>query len=359
MTGSIIPLPNQFELSTNGNLLVSGQLFTYELGTSDPKTTYSDQALTATNTNPIIFDSIGRLNVYGDGAYTFLLEDPDGNEIFRRDTSSFIKGSDISPFMLTVNAAEDAQAAQIALGIPALEAQWAAAISLLPGPTGPQGTIGPTGPQGIQGPAGSTNLNYQIFSSAGSYTWTNPGSDSGTLAIIQGWSDGGGGSFNSGDPTAAAGGPGVYVCVACLLTDLPGSVSGSIGSGGAMNGSFIGSDGQGTTFGSYISLAGGGGGNGNTGIPGAPGYITSIVGLNPVFLTGGFTISGIQASSGSTVGSALGQPTVGYSPTTPWIGSFFGGSGGLSIDNPNAQAPGGGGATGGNGAAGQVRVTVI
>jgi hypothetical protein len=54
-------------------------LHSYESGTTTPKQTFTSQAATATNTNPIVLDADGRCNLWLDsGEYTFRLETPDG-----------------------------------------------------------------------------------------------------------------------------------------------------------------------------------------------------------------------------------------------------------------------------------------
>lgn len=53
-------------------------LHTYESGTTTPKATYTNQAGTVENTNPIELDGAGKCALWlGDGEYTFALHDPD------------------------------------------------------------------------------------------------------------------------------------------------------------------------------------------------------------------------------------------------------------------------------------------
>ncbi len=61
----------------DGLPLVGGKLYTYISGTTTPKATYSDAALSVANTNPIILDARGEAQVRLDsGAYTFVLKTP-------------------------------------------------------------------------------------------------------------------------------------------------------------------------------------------------------------------------------------------------------------------------------------------
>ena len=54
-------------------------LYTYESGTTTPKTTYSDSALTTPNANPIVLNGNGEATIFlGSGAYRFDLKTPAG-----------------------------------------------------------------------------------------------------------------------------------------------------------------------------------------------------------------------------------------------------------------------------------------
>lgn len=74
------------ELDNNGKPLSAGKIYTYEAGTSTPKTTYSDYEGVTPNANPIILDAAGRANIWLDsGSYKFVLKDSSGNTIDTRD----------------------------------------------------------------------------------------------------------------------------------------------------------------------------------------------------------------------------------------------------------------------------------
>lgn len=63
-----------------GNPLAGGQLFTYAAGTTAPQATYSDDAGTVQNTNPVILDTTGSAVVrLGASAYKFVLKDAGGS----------------------------------------------------------------------------------------------------------------------------------------------------------------------------------------------------------------------------------------------------------------------------------------
>lgn len=65
----------QFDL--NGEPLASGKVYTYEVGTTTPKTTYQDAAGTVAHTNPIILDSFGEATIYISGDTKFVVKDSD------------------------------------------------------------------------------------------------------------------------------------------------------------------------------------------------------------------------------------------------------------------------------------------
>lgn len=52
-----------------GNPLCGGTVYTYQVGTTTAKPTYTDVSKTAVNTNPVILDSIGSAAIFLDGAY--------------------------------------------------------------------------------------------------------------------------------------------------------------------------------------------------------------------------------------------------------------------------------------------------
>lgn len=346
-TSSLIPFPDQFEVDNNGNLLVGGFLFTYFPDTSDPKATYSDAGLTALNAQPIVFNGIGRANVYGSGSYDFVLQDPLGNQIYRQRTSSYLQSDVISDYMLTVVSQPDPTTAQAALGLPQLEAQWAASISRITGPTGPIGNTGFTGPTGPQGAASvGTSANIQDFSVSG--TWTKPTTNIG-LVIVQILGSGGAGSDGLG---GGGGGQGGYFFGIFPVGQISDSITITCGQGGIfVSGATLGANGGNTTFGS-LTMSGGTGGtitydseSNPTPINGVPGRITSAGGLYPVAAS-----YSSEPSISSSPGGNLVQPAV---------TAIFGGSGGGYIGGQGVFPGGGGGVNGGSGASGRIIVTAF
>lgn len=70
-----IPMLKFQAFDSSGAPLSSGKLYTYEAGTTTPKTTYTDSTLGTPNANPVILDSRGEANVWLSGGYKFILKD--------------------------------------------------------------------------------------------------------------------------------------------------------------------------------------------------------------------------------------------------------------------------------------------
>lgn len=77
-----------------GRPIAGGFVYFYEKGTSTPKLTWSDQAKTIPNSNPVPLDGAGRanVNIWIDGDYTVILKDLLGAIIWTRDISDGAEG---------------------------------------------------------------------------------------------------------------------------------------------------------------------------------------------------------------------------------------------------------------------------
>ena len=73
----------------NGNPLTGGLLYTYDAGSTTPRTTYTSSSGATANTNPIVLDSAGRVDeqVWLDTSYTykFVLQTSTGVQIWSKD----------------------------------------------------------------------------------------------------------------------------------------------------------------------------------------------------------------------------------------------------------------------------------
>lgn len=84
---AIMPLPKQQFISILGDPLVGGKVYTYDAGTTNPRPTYSDQAGTIPQANPIVLNARGEPAnaVYWNGNYRVDLFDSLGNLIYTVD----------------------------------------------------------------------------------------------------------------------------------------------------------------------------------------------------------------------------------------------------------------------------------
>lgn len=95
MTNFLLPQGRQQFLDNNGVPLAGGFVFTYEPGTSTPKSTLLTPE-GPSNTNPVELDSSGSAILWGDGSYRLLVKDIDGVTIWDHESSvpSELDGSD-------------------------------------------------------------------------------------------------------------------------------------------------------------------------------------------------------------------------------------------------------------------------
>jgi hypothetical protein len=87
---SLTPTPKQQFFDANGNPLVAGKVYTYAGGTTTPIATFTDQAGSSTNTNPIILDARGMANIWLQPtiAYKFLITD--SNDVTQYTTDNIL-----------------------------------------------------------------------------------------------------------------------------------------------------------------------------------------------------------------------------------------------------------------------------
>lgn len=80
--------PNPVHFDNDGAVCSGGSLYFYETGTTTPKATYSDYALTTPNANPMTLDADGRIDgdVFMDGIYRVVLKDSGGSTIWTKDS---------------------------------------------------------------------------------------------------------------------------------------------------------------------------------------------------------------------------------------------------------------------------------
>lgn len=84
-------------VDTSGNPLSSGKVYTYDVGTTTPKSLYTDKAAATPAANPLILSANGTYPAFGYGAYKFVVKtsaDVDvatyDNLYFTADVQSFV-----------------------------------------------------------------------------------------------------------------------------------------------------------------------------------------------------------------------------------------------------------------------------
>jgi len=65
-------------VTSTGAALTGGLVYTYNSGSTTPKATYSDRAMTTPNTNPVVLDSRGEATIYFNGTYKVVLKSSTG-----------------------------------------------------------------------------------------------------------------------------------------------------------------------------------------------------------------------------------------------------------------------------------------
>lgn len=89
MASALFFTPQMQILDSNGDPASGALLYFYENGTTTPKDTYTDKALSTTHANPVVANSAGRLDaIFLDGEYSVTLKDADGVTIFSEDDVS-------------------------------------------------------------------------------------------------------------------------------------------------------------------------------------------------------------------------------------------------------------------------------
>lgn len=120
-------------LLADGSVNAGGKLFMYETDLSTPKDTWSDEAMSTLNSNPVVMDAAGRTltDVWGDGEYGVVMADADDVVIWTRNN---VKASNAEP--LAIPALQDGEFLTNNGSI----LQWQSIIQV-PDPTGQSGEV--------------------------------------------------------------------------------------------------------------------------------------------------------------------------------------------------------------------------
>ena len=103
---NLLPNPKMQFFDLNGDPLSGGKINTYEAGTSTPKATYTTQAATVANSNPVVLDSRGEAEIWwSTGSYKVEVTDSADSAIYTVDNvtlsatgptgASFLTGSGV------------------------------------------------------------------------------------------------------------------------------------------------------------------------------------------------------------------------------------------------------------------------
>lgn len=110
----LLPQGKQHYDDGAGVPLAGGKVFTYDVGTTNPRTTWSDEAQTNPNTNPVILDARGEAVIFWSGDYTVTFQDSLGSTIWSVNGVNSNNASAFDNYVIDTGAAN----AYIANGIP-------------------------------------------------------------------------------------------------------------------------------------------------------------------------------------------------------------------------------------------------
>lgn len=97
----LLPNAQQTFLGANGTPLAGGFVFTYVPGTTTPKTTWQDSALSVPNNNPIVLDANGQARIWGSGFYRQVVQDSIGNLVWDQITEGLVIPTNVSQAVLS------------------------------------------------------------------------------------------------------------------------------------------------------------------------------------------------------------------------------------------------------------------
>ena len=86
--GAFISYPQFQVFDDNSVALSGGKVYTYDVGTTNDKTTYSDRAMTSANANPVILDTRGEADIYCSGLVKLVITTSAGAAVITQDNFS-------------------------------------------------------------------------------------------------------------------------------------------------------------------------------------------------------------------------------------------------------------------------------
>ncbi len=118
----LLPYPRFRAFDSSGDPLAGGKVYTYEAGTTTPKTSYTNSLETVANTNPVILDSQGYGDIWITGTYKIVITDANDVVISTTDNIQNDAGA--------TGAAGTFQMATAAGSADAIEATYSPAVTL-------------------------------------------------------------------------------------------------------------------------------------------------------------------------------------------------------------------------------------
>lgn len=181
-TNNIIPAPRSQFFDLNGAPLAGGKVYTYGADGSTPKTTYQNSGNTIPNSNPIILDSSGFAQIWGQGQYVFAITDSLGNQINGGSpTQDPVVSIGVSAAMLPV-----VQAATTELALEALGASSGAGFTPIGVVLPFAGVTAPSGWALCYGQAVSRSAYPNLFAALGTVWGAGDGATSFNLPDMRG-----------------------------------------------------------------------------------------------------------------------------------------------------------------------------
>ncbi len=89
----ILPMVRFREINTDGTALSGGKVYTYEAGTTTPKTSYTSATGLTANANPVILDSRGSADIWISGTYKIVVTDSSDVTLYTTDSVENDRGA--------------------------------------------------------------------------------------------------------------------------------------------------------------------------------------------------------------------------------------------------------------------------
>ena len=99
----LTPIARYIVQDNLGRPIVGAQIETYDAGTSNPKSTFTDSTGAAANTNPVITDQRGEADIWTDGPVKLVVKDSAGATLYTVDNLVGVGSGDSGSAPATVS----------------------------------------------------------------------------------------------------------------------------------------------------------------------------------------------------------------------------------------------------------------